>query len=240
MQNVFFSSVGKKVLTSITGLGLVMFVVVHLAGNLTLLLGPEAFNSYAHCLEMFLHGWFIYLAEAGLAVCFIVHAIFATTVTIDNIRARKEHYYVVGDARGASRKTLSSKTMIYTGALMLIFVILHLRHFKFGPNVDAGYVAMVHGEEVRDLYRHVAEQFKRPWVAIGYAVLMVVLGLHLRHGAWSAFQSLGLATSKLLPIYVGIAILLAIVMVTGFVVPPLYILFFVDPAAVGHAAGAGG
>lgn len=230
----FTSSVGRKFLMAVTGLALSLFVMVHLVGNLLLLRqdGGDAFNGYAHFLLNLGHGAVIYLAEAGLILFFGLHAWSGVQVFLQKRRARREGYEVTADAGGASRKTLASKTMILTGPVLLLFLVLHVAHFKYGPGVEQDYVTVAHGAELRDLYRLVVEEFNRPLVTFGYIVVMAMLGLHLRHGFWSAFQSLGATNPRLLPGLTAAALVVGLLLGFGFIYIPLHLLLFTDPATV--------
>ena len=226
-----WSSVGKKVITGLTGFLLIGFVVVHLIGNLTLFLGPNAFNEYAHFLENALHGWLIYAFEIGLFVIFVFHIVSAVTVAwTDKRAARKEGYKYTRNAGGKSRKTLASSTMIYTGAILLVFVIGHIYLFKFGNHeIDS------HG--VKNLYKTVVTVFKGVGFTVFTVVAMTLLGFHLRHGFWSAFQSLGWANEKYLPVLVRLALVFAVLLAVAFIVIPIYLYFFGDPNLVQAATG---
>ncbi|MEN8008481.1 MAG: succinate dehydrogenase cytochrome b subunit [Candidatus Krumholzibacteriota bacterium] len=221
-----WSSVGKKVITGLTGFFLIGFVVVHLIGNLTLFLGPHAFNDYAHFLETALHGWLIYGFEIGMFVIFVFHIVSAVTVAwTDKRKARQQGYKYSKDAGGKSRKTLASKTMIYTGAILLVFVIGHIYLFKFGNHeIDAN--------GVKNLFKTVVTVFKGVGFTVFTVVAMLLLGFHLRHGFWSAFQSLGWANDKYLPLLVRLALVLAIVLAIGFIALPIYLYAFGDPNLV--------
>ena len=222
------TSVAKKVWNGITGLGLALFVVFHLAGNLTLFFGAKEFNGYADFITHLMHGTFIYLAEAGLILFFLVHVATALSVRLGGRDARPQPYATNADAGGASRKSFSSKTMLVSGVLLFAYLVYHVKHFKFGPGLDEGYVTMLHGEEVRDMYRLVVEEFNKPLITFGYVAFMIFLGLHLRHGIWSAFQSVGATSRKLVPLlYIGGG-LLAALLAAGFIALPLYIYFFID------------
>lgn len=211
---------------------MVLFVVGHLAGNLTLLLGAEAFNNYAHFLKHLMHGAFIYIAEAGLLLFFFTHIWMGVTVWLHKGRAREEGYEVAGNAGGESKKSLSSLTMILSGISLAIFVVIHLLHFKFGPAEAQGYLTTIDGQPARDLYRLVIEEFHKPLPTIAYVAFMLFLGLHLRHGFWSAFQSLGVGSPRLTPAINTAALILALVLAIGFLALPVYVYFGVDiPAA---------
>ncbi len=218
------SPVGRKVLTGITGAGLVIFVIIHMAGNLTYLLpGSDPYNLYAHKLMSF--GWGLYVLEIGLATFFLLHAIIGVSIFVRKRRARPKGYKLYKSAGGASRMGLSSRSMIYTGIILLVFLVFHLISFKFGPDVGDGYVAIIKGEEVRDLHRLMTEKFKGPLYAFGYPVIMILLGLHMRHGVWSAMQSLGLTNPRITPIVYPLGLIMGAGVAVGFIVVPLTIYF---------------
>jgi succinate dehydrogenase / fumarate reductase cytochrome b subunit len=232
-----WTSVGRKVLMAVTGLGLFMFVGGHLAGNFTLLMGADAFNGYAYFLEHLAHGWFLYAAEAGLILFFLLHAFSGVKVYRQNRRARARGYHVAADAGGASKKTWASRSMILTGPVILVFVVLHVVHFKFGPNVAEGYTTVVNGQPMRDLYQLVIEEFNKAPVTIAYILVMVLLGLHLRHGFWSSLQSLGLTNPRTLPGLVLLSTLLGTVLAFGFIYIPIHVYLFIEPGAAALTAG---
>jgi succinate dehydrogenase / fumarate reductase cytochrome b subunit len=227
---VWWSSVGRKVLMAITGLGLFGFVAAHLVGNLTLLIGADAFNAYAYFLEHLGHGFVLYLFEAGLIAFFLLHAVSGVKVWWQKRQARRTPYEVTADAGGASRKSLASRTMILTGPVLLVFVVLHVYHFKFGPGLGEGLVTVVHGTEMRDLYRLVMHEFNKAPVVLAYAAAMIFLGFHLVHGFWSGLQSLGAANERVLPVLTAVSFALGIVLAFGFLYIPFHVLFLVpDP-----------
>lgn len=181
------SSVIKKQVMAVTGLLLMGFLVSHMIGNYLLVVGPEAFNIYAHTLTS---NPLIYVAEAGLAAIFFTHLAIATRLTLENKKARPVGYYMKENTgRGG---TFASGTMIYTGMIIFIFMILHLLHFKFGSQ----YFVTYDGLEVRDLYKTVIEYFANPLHVGWYIIAMIATGVHLTHGFSSVFQSLGFFHKK--------------------------------------------
>jgi succinate dehydrogenase / fumarate reductase cytochrome b subunit len=221
-QTWVWSSLGKKILMGLSGLALFAFIAVHLSENLVLILGTRTlYNRWTHTLESL--GVLLYLIELGLVAVFVLHIVSGIAVWLDKRRARPTAYVKVADAGGPSRKTLSSTSMIVTGAVLLGFMIIHVATFKYGPNVAEGYVQVVDGVEMRDMYRLVVETFSQGgWVAF-YVAVMVFLGFHLRHGFWSAFQSLGAMNPRLTPVAYGLGVLLAITIGLGFIVLPVWI-----------------
>jgi succinate dehydrogenase / fumarate reductase cytochrome b subunit len=223
-QSWVWSSLGKKFLMGLSGLALFLFVAVHLSGNLILILGTRTlYNEWTHSLESL--GPLLYVIEAGLLGVFLLHIISGTSVWLDKRRARPTPYVKVANAGGPSRKTISSTSMIITGVVLLLFTIVHVRTFKYGPGIAEGYVQVINGLEVRDLYRLVIETFSREGYVIFYVAVMVFLGFHLRHGFWSAFQSLGAMNPRLTPVSYGLGVLLAIMIGLGFIVLPVWIYF---------------
>jgi len=232
--SALWSSVGKKVITGLTGFALIGFVLVHLIGNLTLFVGPHAFNGYAHFLETVAHGWLIYAFEIFILVVFVFHMVSAITVAwIDKRKGRDTGYKYGKNAGGKSRKSFSSVTMIYTGAIIILFIIAHIYLFKF----NGGNPHEETAEGVKNLYKVVVTVFKGPGFAIFTVLAMTLLGFHLRHGFWSAFQSLGWANDHYLPLLENIARVFAVVLAFGFIIIPIYLYLNGDPSAVQNLPG---
>ncbi|MBD3616448.1 MAG: succinate dehydrogenase cytochrome b subunit [Gracilimonas sp.] len=211
------SQVGRKIMTGITGIGLMLFLIGHLAGNLTIFAESDAFNIYTYTLESL--GPLLYVIEAGLVFFFLYHAILGISIWRQRKKARPEGYDTYQTKGGPSHQTLASKSMIYTGIIILVFLVLHILHFKFG----ATDMTMVDGTEMRDLRALVIAEFTNPLVTFGYIAVLSLVILHLAHGAWSAFTSLGMKhgeTSK--KVQIG-AYVFAIVLMLGFIFIPLYI-----------------
>lgn len=185
------SSIGRKHLVAITGLLLCGFLVGHLSGNFLLLVGPDAFNLYAHKLVSL--GALLYVIEGGLALVFLSHLYLAIRLNLENKKARGSKYMMkVRTGRGT---TFMSATMPYTGLVLLAFLILHLKSLKFGTY----YTTNVGGVEMRDLYKTTLEYFANPINVGWYVFSMVCAALHTAHGFSSAFQSLGLNHPKYYP-----------------------------------------
>lgn len=243
LRFLFATSPGKKLLNGATGLLLVGFVIVHLLGNFTFLIGPHAFNGYAHFLETVVHGWFLSVAEIALLAIFLGHATAGTIVWLDGRRARTTGYAHGGDAGGPSRKTFSSRTMIWTGLALAVFVVLHVRMFRFGPTFVIETGGAFEGAEVtriRDLYGLVVQAFLSPVTTWAYVIVMALLGFHLRHGFWSAFQSLGWTNARVIPGLWALALAIALVLAAGFLFLPLYVHYAIDPALARVALPGGG
>lgn len=214
------SQVGRKILTGITGIGLIIFTITHLLGNLTLFGDYEAFNMYTYTLESL--GWILYILEAGLAVCFLLHAYVGISIWWNRRKNRPVGYDKYQSKGGPSHNTWASRSMALTGVILLIFLVIHLINFKFG---DAAMVELSNGEMGRDLKALVIEKFQNPLYAFGYTAVMILLGVHLKHGFWSAFTSLTMKHKKYSSIIYSIGIVFGILLAVGFLFIPLYIYF---------------
>ncbi len=200
--SLYRSSVGKKSIMAASGLLLSLFILVHLVGNSISFAGREAFNSYAEKLHSL--GWLIYFFEVGLLGLFLIHIITGIILYFENLQARPSRYSVNSSEGG---RTLGSRTMPYTGALILVFIIVHLINFHF-TNKDL---------PVADLVRGV---LSRPGLAFFYIFSFVALTLHLSHGAWSLFQSIGFNHEKYNQFLLKGALVFSILVGTVFILIP--------------------
>ena len=208
------TSVGTKILLGLTGLALVGFLIFHLAGNLLLFWGPEKYNEHAHAL---ISNPLVIPAELGLLAIFLLHSVKAVLNFAANRSARPQRYSMKTWAGGASRKSVASTTMIVSGIVLAVFVVLHLITFKYGPY----YASPEPG--VRDLYRLLIEVFQSPGYVAFYVVCMVIVGMHLRHGVSSAFQSLGLLPSGATRAFLTSGVVIAVAIAAGFALIPIWV-----------------
>ena len=208
------TGIGRKMLMALTGLALLGFLVMHLAGNLLIFVGPKSFNDYSHAL---ISNPLIYVAELLLLVWFIAHFVSGIQITLSNRTARPTAYAMKQGAGHNSRKSLASSTMIISGLVLLLFVPLHLWTFKFGAHYDS---ATEPG--VRDIHRLVLEIFSKPGYVAFYLVTLTVIGFHLWYGFESALESLGLNYNIA---FRRAGQLLAIVLTGGFILIPIVVYF---------------
>ena len=213
-RSVLSSSVGTKLLIALTGIALVLYLILHLAGNLLVFLGPESFNGYSHFL---LSNPLIIPIEIGLAAIFVLHIFKTVQMYIDNRRARPNSYEMKRMAGHTSRKTIASTTMIWTGLITLAFVVIHLKQFKFGELYEVGETG------VRDLYRLERELFGNPVTVALYVVAMLLIGFHLRHGISSSLQSLGVDDPSRTRRFLTFGTILAVVIAGGLGVIPVVV-----------------
>jgi succinate dehydrogenase / fumarate reductase cytochrome b subunit len=200
------TAIGKKAAMALSGLCFCLFLAGHLAGNLLLIQGADAFNAYAERLQSL--GVLLRVAEAGLIVLAVLHVGMGLYLFYQNRRARPVRYRVNATAGG---QTLGSATMPYTGLVLLGFIVFHLMHFTF---VD---------KSATTVYALVAEAFSRPVYVGLYIAAVVVAAVHVSHGLWSAFQSLGLNHGKYFGLVRAGALVFAVVVGAGFGFLPVYV-----------------
>ena len=222
MQNVsrklgwWSSTIGRKQMIGVTGLGLSLFTFTHMAGNMLILFSAEMYNKYGHALVT---NEFIYVAEVGLVAMFLGHMVFALYLSLMNSRARTTRYAVF--AKGPKRTTWTQRTLWAQGLLILVFLILHLITFKYGHHYTVTYGNL----EVRDLHRLVIEVFSQPIYVAWYCFALVVLGFHLSHGVGSAFQTVGINHPRYNGPIKALSIGYALVVAAGFLSQPIYVYF---------------
>lgn len=200
------TSIGKKVLMALTGLGFIGFIGGHLAGNLTLYAGADAFNSYAAHLHSL--GPLVTAAELGLLSMAAVHVTCGLWLFFQNLSARPARYVV---NRRAGGRTIGSATMPYTGVLIAAFVVFHLLNFHF---VDKTHTT---------IFAIVSTAFSSPVYVALYIFAMVVVAVHVSHGLWSAFQTLGASHPKYTPAVMALSVAFAVAVGVGFGFLPVYV-----------------
>jgi len=221
ITNFLTSSIGRKLLMSITGLFLIQFLLVHLIGNLQLLVddGGEKFNLYA---KFMTSNPVIKAASYILYSAILLHIVQGFLLWKQNSASRKTRYAVNKNPN----VDFSSKNMAWLGTIIMVFLILHLWQFwfkmKFGT-VDP----VTYGDAtVKNLYMLVAVAFKNPLYVFAYVAGMIVIGFHLKHGFHSSFQSLGLNHKKYTPLIKGLGLIYSVLIPLGFAIIPIYFYFF--------------
>lgn len=213
----FRSDIGKKYVMAITGLMLLGFVLFHMVGNLKLYMGPEDINHYGEFLRDLLVPLFprtvtLWALRLGLIAAFVLHIVSAASLTrsnaVANSKYRSKRDYVAADFAG--------RTMRWTGVIVALFLLFHLMDLTWG-NANPDYIR-------GDIYHNVVESFSRPPVAVVYIVANLALALHIYHGAWSMFQSLGINSPKYNAARRGFAITFAVVIAIGNISFPVAVL----------------
>ncbi len=206
------SSVGKKQLLALTGAMLGVFLILHLLGNLIFMLSAQKFNEYGHLLTS---NPFLIPAEIGLASIFLLHIFLAVRLSAENLMARPSRYEV---PLCVPYQKFTKKTMIFTGLLVLVFLVVHIATLKFGAHYTVNY----NTQEIRDLHRLMLELFQNKGYSAFYLFSMLVLGFHLNHGVQSAFQTLGLNNGRWNPFLKAFSYLFAAAMAAGFSLIVIY------------------
>jgi succinate dehydrogenase / fumarate reductase cytochrome b subunit len=203
---IFSSSIGKKLLMAFTGLSFIGFLCAHLAGNLTLYKGGAAFNAYAEKLHSL--GSLLTVFEFGLLALALIHITTGIILFVQNLKARSVPYE---NDRSAGGRTLSSVTMPYTGIIILAFVILHLINFSFVDKTQ------------RTIFEIVSAAFANPVYLVIYVFVMIVVALHIRHGFWSAFQTIGANHPRYMPALRVLSVIASLIFGFGFGLLPIYL-----------------
>jgi succinate dehydrogenase / fumarate reductase cytochrome b subunit len=204
--NTFSSSIGKKLMMAVTGLSFIGFIAGHLAGNLTIYGGKDTFNSYAEHLHSL--GPLVTAAEWILLTMALIHILTGLTLFYQNFKSRPVRYAVNKSAGG---RTIGSLTMPYTGILMLAFVIVHLMNFHFVDKTNT------------TIFEIVSQAFTNPVYVALYVAAMIVVALHVSHGFWSAFQTIGANHPRYMPIIQVAGLGFSVIVGIGFGFIPIYI-----------------
>jgi succinate dehydrogenase / fumarate reductase cytochrome b subunit len=212
------SSIGAKQVMAVTGLGMVLFALVHMLGHLGMFSGRDAYNSYAHTLQSL--GAVKWLARGGLITIFIVHMISGIALASANRAARPQKYAVVR----LTRTTFAARSMALTGLVIFAFIVYHLAHFTLGW-IQPEAFHQLDAKGRYDAYSMFVVGFKNTGILISYLVAVTLLCLHLAHGAGSWLQSLGLHHPKYAAITTRVGPAIALVLVVGYLAPPLAVAF---------------
>jgi succinate dehydrogenase / fumarate reductase, cytochrome b subunit len=214
---ILSSTLGRKLLMALTGLFIILFLVVHLIGNLQLLKNDngEAFNVYA---KFMTSNPVIKTISYVNYACFIIHALWALFLTIGNRRARGTQRYAV--VKNSSPWT--SRNMGILGTLILIFLVIHLKRFWYEMHWGDIPTVNYDGEEVKDLYTTVETAYAQLWYVALYVFSMMVLAFHLWHGFVSSFQTIGLNHPKYNPLIALVGKAFAIIVPALFALIPIW------------------
>ena len=223
----FTSSIGKKLIMSLTGLFLVTFLIAHLVGNIQLLIpdGGEKFNLYAKFMTT---NPLIKTVSYLLYASILLPAIQGLILWASNRSARGNQRYAVNSPTATGTNTFASRKMGWLGTVILIFLLIHL--YQFWLQMKMGTLPMIQYDsvdyQVKNLYLPVEAAFKNIGFVIFYVVSMIAIAFHLLHGIQSGFQSLGLNHKKYTPLIRFIGAAVAILIPLGFAIIPVFFLLF--------------
>lgn len=214
------SSLGRKVIMSLTGLFLSSFLIIHMAGNLQLFKGDNgrAFNEYTYFMT---HNPVIITISYLLYTSILAHALMSYVLTRHNQASRPVKYAF---SRPEANSPWSSRNMGILGTVLLVFIVIHMRTFWYEMHFGSVPMAEYDGKQYKDLYAVVKEAFSQWWYVLLYVISMAAVGLHLAHGFQSGFQSLGIRHTKYTPMieFVG-RYFFAIIIPVAFAAMPIYV-----------------
>lgn len=216
-KRLFRSSIGRKVIIAITGAGLVLFVVGHLLGNLSIFFGQDAINQYAVTIKSV--PGLLWTARILLLIALLIHMAFAIRLTIENRLARPSRYAV----NNVVQTTLAARTMALTGLLIFFFIVFHLLHFTLGQ-VQPNTFDIQDAQGRHDVYSMMIYGFMNPWYSALYIVAMFVLCAHLSHGIQSVLQTFGIANRHNLATFRKLSTVLAVLIFLAFISMPIAVL----------------
>ena len=217
----FNSSIGKKFFMALTGSFLLIFLIVHLIGNITLFFGPDTFNGYVKILDVIKP--LIRVIEIVLLIAFVLHIFNGIRLWLENKRLQGGSFMSKYKVNASSENSsFSSRTAFITGSIVFIFLVLHLGTFFWRFNVhDPEGLADIH-----QYFKIVIGFFQIWWYVVLYIIAVLLLGFHLNHGFQSAFQTFGWNNNKYFPFVKVLGTIYAIIMALGFVSMPIYFFFF--------------
>ena len=205
------ATIGKKVVMAVTGIILVGWIIGHVLGNLLVFRGPAALNEYAALLKS--NAALLWAMRAGLLITVVLHVVAAVQLVRHEAASRPVRYA----KRVPQESTFASRTIRWGGLIIAVFVVYHLLHFTTGTL----HPSFSH----TDVYGNMLSGLSVPWVAAIYLVAVAALGLHLYHGVWSAFQTLGISGPTMTVARRRLAIGIAGIVYLGFTAIPVAILF---------------
>ncbi|NJL04169.1 MAG: succinate dehydrogenase cytochrome b subunit [Chloroflexaceae bacterium] len=232
VMTLYQTSIGKKVVMAVTGAILLGFVFVHMFGNLKIYSGPVALNEYAEQLRylgkpIFGYEQLLWIARVVLLGAVVMHIVSAVQLTLQSNGSRPQPYNVNTRTQPAYR--YASYTMRWGGVVLFLFIIFHLLHFTFGTvGYSSGQFVNPHSG-VYEVYNNVVYGFLNPIVSIFYIAAMIALGLHIYHGTWSMFQTLGISSEKMSGMLRSFAAAFALVIALGNISIPIAVLMGILP-----------
>lgn len=216
-RTVWDSSVGKKAIMAVSGLVMLGYLVVHMLGNLKIFFGSDEFNHYAHWLrtlgEPFLHHeWALWIVRVVLVAAVVLHAVCAYQLSRRDLRARPTRY-----VHRKARSSYATRTMRYGGVILALFIVWHILDLTTGTVHSGGF-------QPGHPYQNVLDTFSTWYGNVIYIVAVLALGLHVRHGFWSAAQTLGVGSAARDRVLKALAHILAVVLTAGFVSVPVAVM----------------
>ncbi|MCM2429010.1 succinate dehydrogenase cytochrome b subunit [Streptomyces sp. RKAG337] len=210
------STVGKKAVMAVTGVAMLLFLVGHMLGNLKIFFGAPEFNAYAAWLRtigepVLHHGWFLWLMRLGLVAAVVLHGVAAYQLSRRDRAARPAKY-----AHRRQRASYATRTMRWGGVILALFIVWHL--------LDLTTLTVNPRGQAHHPYENIVADFRNWYADVFYIVAMLALGLHIRHGFWSAAQTLGANNARRDRALKALANALALVLTCGFIAVPVAVM----------------
>ncbi|MBW8089286.1 MULTISPECIES: succinate dehydrogenase [Streptomyces] len=218
MASTFWqSTVGKKIVMGVTGLIMIGYLVVHMVANAKIFFGPEEFNAYGHWLRVMgapvlHHEWGLWGARVILLTSVILHGVSAYQLSRRDIKARPEKY-----VHSKPRMSYATRTMRWGGVILGLFIVWHVLDLTTGTVHSGGF-------QEGHPYQNVVDTFSTWYGNVIYIVAMLAMGMHVRHGFWSAAQTLGAGNRTRDRAFKALANGLAIVLTVGFISVPVGVM----------------
>jgi len=210
------TTIGKKAVMAVSGVLLFLFVIGHMLGNLQVYLGPQAMNEYAELLHA--KPALLWAVRLVMLAAVVAHMVTALQLTLRNRSARPVGYRM----KKSVATSYAARTMAIGGPLLLLYLIYHIAHLTLGYTNGLGYQHLpLDASGLPDVYHNVISSFQVPWCVAVYVVAQILLGLHLYHGAWSLFQSLGINHRRYNETLRSVASAIALAVVAGFLAVPI-------------------
>ncbi|MFI6348524.1 succinate dehydrogenase [Streptomyces sp. NPDC050560] len=216
-RTLWDSTVGKKTVMAVSGILMLLYLVVHMYGNLKIFFGPGTFNEYAHWLrtigEPFMHyEWTLWIIRALLVVAVVAHIVSAYQLSKRDLKARPSKY-----VHTRARASFATNTMRWGGVILALFIVWHILDLTTGDAHPGGF-------QPGHPYQNVVDTFSTWYGNTIYIVAMLALGLHIRHGFWSAAQTLGVGSRTRDRVLKSLANILALLLTVGFIAVPVGVM----------------
>ncbi|MBQ8128565.1 MAG: succinate dehydrogenase/fumarate reductase cytochrome b subunit [Prevotella sp.] len=228
------SSIGRKVVMSVTGLALILFLTFHCCMNIVALFSGEAYNTICELLGA---NWYAVVATMGLALLAVIHIVFAFILTAQNRRARGDNRYEVSTTVNAGKVEWASKNMLVLGIIILLGLILHLFNFWYNMMFAELFPSIHYDPAPADGFGKIVNTFSNPIFVVLYVIWIVAIWLHLSHGFWSAIHTLGWNGKIWQKRWQCIGLIYVTLLMLGFLVVVLAFAFGIAPSLCGGCCG---
>ena len=223
---LFNSSIGRKVVMSVTGISLILFLTFHCCMNLVALFSGDAYNMICALLGA---NWYAVVATQGLAGLAVAHIVYAFILTAQNRKARGDNRYEVATTVNAGKVEWASKNMLVLGIIICLGLLLHLFNFWYNM-MFAEIIGMQVAHDPADGFAFMQDTFSNPVFVVLYIIWFVAIWFHLTHGFWSSLQTLGLSGKTWFCRWKTIGFIYVTLLILGFIAVVLAFFFGCAPS----------